>query len=125
MYKLKKWTLVRVHAWMGDGTKRVHAYYVRTYLSKCACMHAKVEENHIDRAPPALHMWLVPADAAEHCSIFIRRCACAWRSIHTPNACVLAATHRAGPRAAMAMHACLALLYTTRATPFSWPHASS
>jgi hypothetical protein len=53
MYKLKKWTLVRVHAWMGDGTKRVHAYYVRTYLSKCACMHAKVEENHIDRAPPA------------------------------------------------------------------------
>jgi hypothetical protein len=67
-----------------------------------ACMHAKVE------ALAALHMWLVPADAAEQCSIFIRRCACAWRSIHTPNACVLAATHRAGRRATMAMHVFLA-----------------
>ena len=74
-----------MHGW-ATAPNACTYYYVCAYLTKCACMHAKVEENHIDRAPAALFdMWLVPADAAEHCSIFIRRCACAWRSIHTPN----------------------------------------
>jgi hypothetical protein len=74
-----------MHGW-ATAPNACTYYYVCAYLTKCACMHAKVEENHIDRAPAALFdMWLVPADAAEHCSIFIRRCACAWRSIHAPN----------------------------------------
>jgi hypothetical protein len=91
-------------------------------------LYAKVE------APAALHMWLVPSDAAEQCSIFIRRCACAWRSaaeqcsifirrcacawrsIHTPNVCVLAATHCAQSWPARGHgHTCvLGLYYLTR-----------
>jgi hypothetical protein len=89
-YKLKKRGDIgacAVHAWMGDDTKRVHLLQRMCVLEQM-CVHACKSrgESYRDRAPAALlDMWLVPADAAEHCSIFIRRCACAWRSIHTPN----------------------------------------
>jgi hypothetical protein len=42
-----------MHGW-ATAPNACTYYNVCAYLSKCACMHAKVLENHIDRAPAAL-----------------------------------------------------------------------